>query len=71
MEDRGKCYNSAHLTKSLLPTSLLHLEVESGLEELGEGHRGKIPSLEQGGIAELDCTPEQRFSLQHIFSLFS
>jgi hypothetical protein len=34
MEDRGKCYNSAHLTKSLLPTSLLHLEVESGNELL-------------------------------------
>ena len=41
------------------------------LEELGEGQRGKIPSLQQGDIAELDCTPEHRFSLQHIFSLFS
>lgn len=45
--------------------------IRTFLEELGDEQREKIPSLQQGDISELDYTPEHRFSLQHIFSLFS
>jgi broad specificity phosphatase PhoE len=40
------------------------------LEELGERQKGKIPSFQQGDIAEMDSTADH-FSLQRIFSLFS